>query len=236
MIITCPSCTRQLQVGDDLLGRKVKCPLCGTMFSTQAGSSPPATSTSADASEARRRPAEDFEERERRPAPPPRARRRSRERDDYDDDYDDYDDYDDRYDRRPGRRQSVEASVRAPAVALLVVGIIGVGLGPLSLLFFIFGGMGMFNDRGGRPDPSDVAVGTIGAVASSVQIVVSVLIVIGALKMQRFQSHGWGVTSSILAMIPAVSPCCLLGLPFGIWALAVLNQDDVKDAFGPYRG
>ncbi len=33
------------------------------------------------------------------------------------------------------------------------------------------------------------------------------------------------------AMIPCVSPCCLLGLPLGIWALIVLVKPEVKAAF-----
>lgn len=37
--------------------------------------------------------------------------------------------------------------------------------------------------------------------------------------------------AAILAMIPCVSPCCLLGLPLGIWALIVLLKPEVKAAF-----
>jgi predicted Zn finger-like uncharacterized protein len=37
-------------------------------------------------------------------------------------------------------------------------------------------------------------------------------------------------TACILAMIPCVN-CCILGLPFGIWGLVVLNKPEVKDAF-----
>ncbi len=39
------------------------------------------------------------------------------------------------------------------------------------------------------------------------------------------------IAGSVLATIPMVSPCCLLGLPFGIWSLVVLLQPDVKSAF-----
>ena len=37
--------------------------------------------------------------------------------------------------------------------------------------------------------------------------------------------------AAIVAMIPRISPCCLLGLPFGIWALVVLSNGTVKAAF-----
>ncbi len=59
----------------------------------------------------------------------------------------------------------------------------------------------------------------------------SIIIFIGALKMKNLRSRGWARASAILAMIPCVSGCCLLGLPFGIWALMVLGNEDVKRGF-----
>lgn len=64
----------------------------------------------------------------------------------------------------------------------------------------------------------------------------AVLILVGAVKMKNLSSRGWAYTSAILAMIPCTSSiCCLLGLPFGIWALIALNNPDVKRAFGRGR-
>jgi hypothetical protein len=47
------------------------------------------------------------------------------------------------------------------------------------------------------------------------------------------QLRGWGpaLAASILVMIPCVSPCCVLGLPIGIWSAIVLNRPDVRAAF-----
>jgi len=39
------------------------------------------------------------------------------------------------------------------------------------------------------------------------------------------------VVASILAMVPCISPCCLLGIPIGIWALVVLMKPEVQQAF-----
>ena len=39
----------------------------------------------------------------------------------------------------------------------------------------------------------------------------------------------------IIAMIPCVSPCCILGLPFGWSALQVLNDPKVAAAFNQPR-
>jgi len=38
-ITTCPSCSKSLKVPDDLLGRNVKCPNCGTLFVAEGGES-----------------------------------------------------------------------------------------------------------------------------------------------------------------------------------------------------
>jgi hypothetical protein len=51
--------------------------------------------------------------------------------------------------------------------------------------------------------------------------------------MKNLQSYGLAMTASIVAMIPCISPCCILGLPFGIWALVILNRPEVKAAFRP---
>jgi hypothetical protein len=64
-----------------------------------------------------------------------------------------------------------------------------------------------------------------------VGLLVSFLILYGALKMKKLESHGWAVAASVIALVPCVSPCCLIGLPIGIWALVVLNKPEVKAAF-----
>jgi hypothetical protein len=60
----------------------------------------------------------------------------------------------------------------------------------------------------------------------------SVVVLIGAVRMLALKSYALAFTVSILSLIPCVTPCCLLGLPFGIWALVVLSRPDVKSQFG----
>ena len=50
IIVSCPSCSGQLRVADDLIGRKVRCPACSTTFDA-AAPSPPAPAPRADPSE-----------------------------------------------------------------------------------------------------------------------------------------------------------------------------------------
>ena len=54
---------------------------------------------------------------------------------------------------------------------------------------------------------------------------------LGGLKMKSLESYSLVMTVSVIAMIPCFSPCCLIGLPIGIWALVVLSKPEVKSAF-----
>jgi predicted Ser/Thr protein kinase len=51
----------------------------------------------------------------------------------------------------------------------------------------------------------------------------------GAMRMARQQDHSLATQASILAII--TPPGFILGLPIGIWALFVLNQPEVRQAF-----
>jgi presenilin-like A22 family membrane protease len=77
----------------------------------------------------------------------------------------------------------------------------------------------------------DSLVGSLGIVQDIIGAVVGVVMLKGASKMQLLQNHQFAFVTSILAMVPCVSPCCLFGLPFGIWALVVLNRPEVKSQF-----
>ena len=68
-------------------------------------------------------------------------------------------------------------------------------------------------------------------VVAFIMLVLGVLIILGGVKMKQLRSYGLAMTATILAMIPCTSPCCVLGLPIGIWALVVLNNAEVKSAF-----
>ena len=73
--------------------------------------------------------------------------------------------------------------------------------------------------------------GTAAIVAAIIGSVIGIVVILGATKMKNLQAYGLALASSILAMIPCISPCCLLGLPIGIWAVVVLSNPEVKQAF-----
>jgi hypothetical protein len=76
----------------------------------------------------------------------------------------------------------------------------------------------------------------VGVVSCLIGLALSALVAYGARQMQTLSSFGWGVTAAVLALIPCTSPCCVLGVPIGIWALVVLYRPDVRAAFGSQAG
>lgn len=133
-------------------------------------------------------------------------------------------------------RPTAAEQVRLPAVFLLVTGILGAVGQAISLLFTILGTGLDLADAGGSLGPSEEALaslmsGTMAVVFAILGLLAAAVIIYGALKMKDLQSHPLAVAAAVVAMVPCVSPCCLLGLPVGIWALVVLLRPEVKAAF-----
>ncbi|MBM3850567.1 MAG: DUF4339 domain-containing protein [Verrucomicrobia bacterium] len=66
---------------------------------------------------------------------------------------------------------------------------------------------------------------------NALALVLSLLSLLAGVRMLQRKSYGLVMAGVILTTIPCVSPCCCLGLPFGIWALVVLSNTEVKAAF-----
>jgi phage FluMu protein Com len=124
--------------------------------------------------------------------------------------------------------------VQGPAIALMVLGCIGVVLQILGLLGNLLS-IGMMHQGAMRQGPAQplemMFSGGVGIVTAIFSLVVSAVIVIGGLKMKSLESYAFAMAAAIIAVIPCVSPCCVVSLPFGIWALVVLNDEAVKAAF-----
>jgi hypothetical protein len=130
----------------------------------------------------------------------------------------------------PVTQQLITSKVAGPATALIVVASLALLLIVLNVILTI--AMGIGNFAGGPPvNEAERAVQMIGAVVGAViGFGIYGTVLAGALKMRKLESYGLAMTASILAMLPC-SGCCLLGLPFGIWALVVLSDPYVKSAF-----
>lgn len=125
--------------------------------------------------------------------------------------------------------------VQGPAIGLMVTAIIGMVMQVVSMLVNILGvslgGLSDLQRSGGGEAALSMLSGGIGIVFSIIGIIIGVIILMGSMKMKRLESYGFAMAATILAMIPCISPCCLLGLPIGIWALVVLLDQNVKTAF-----
>ncbi len=60
----------------------------------------------------------------------------------------------------------------------------------------------------------------------------NIVTAVGGYMMYSKRNYAMAMTAAILAIIPCFSPCYLLGIPFGIWAVIVLLDPEVKEAFG----
>ena len=120
--------------------------------------------------------------------------------------------------------------VKGPAVGLMVVAVLGFVLQAISLVMNLVGASFLATQQNNQAW-ANMFSGALGVVFGIIALLVSGLIFYGALKMKKLESYGLAMAASIVAMIPCVSPCCLIGLPIGIWAVVVLSKPEVKDAF-----
>ena len=126
------------------------------------------------------------------------------------------------------------SQVIGPAIGLIVTAVLGFVAAISGTLWNLLATGASFRQPGMPPEMEHyvrVFSGSAGVIGGIVGIIVAGLILFGALKMKKCENYGWAMTASIVAMIPCISPCCLVGLPIGIWALVVLSKPEVKSAF-----
>ncbi len=279
--IKCPACSRALEIPDELMGKKVKCPACKMIFTATAGgaapppasgvasapraSSPPPRPKSDDEVRVRRKPPsppheeeeeeeeetprvrkkgarrrdEDYEDEEEEEEEKPRARRKAVRRHNEEDE--DEEDEEEEEEVRPRRRRKLASSSRqraksavlAPAIGLMVSG----GFGILVAVAILLINLGVINLLADAND-DEAAAGKaqwVGSQARSIRGVFSaacwgIALLGGGIQMKNLSNYKTVLSSCILAMLPC-NPCCLLGIPFGIWGLVAINRWDVKREF-----
>ncbi len=121
--------------------------------------------------------------------------------------------------------------VSGPATALIVTAVLGMALNGLAVI----ANLNMMAMRAQPPKIFDdlpvhfhagmhLAGGIFG-------LAMGALVLFGAYKMKNLESYALAMTAAVVALVPCTSPCCVLGLPFGIWALVVLGDAAVHAAF-----
>jgi len=133
-------------------------------------------------------------------------------------------------------RDTALSLVKGPAIALIVTAGLGIAFYGFSGLFTLFTGGTMFHQEMPPDLPPQMRAffeGMQGPLAGVINLVIAALngfVLFGAIKLLRLQNHGVAMVAAVAAMLPCQC-CCLFGLPFGIWALVVLNKPEVKSQF-----
>lgn len=211
-LIRCPACDHELRLPPELFGKTVECPQCNTRFTSPA---PAAVA-------------------------PPTVRLAEERGPAYADD-------------QTALRYRAANSLRTPAVILLVLS----GMNLIWNCYSILSSREMVSD----PDAFEVRMhqeidrqpnlkaedrdrlktwfsaevikqySSWILVCPGIMTVASLLTVLGCVQMLRLRAYGLCVLGGILALNPLNCPCCLLEVPFAIWALVVLLNSDVRRAF-----
>jgi hypothetical protein len=135
-----------------------------------------------------------------------------------------------------GDRAVALQAVKGPAIALIITASLGIlYYASSAILNLFFGGM-MFQSQMPSNVPPQMQEfiqnmrGPMAGVISLVIAAVNGFVLFGAIKLLRLQNFGLVMAAVIVAMLPCQC-CCLLGLPFGIWALVMINKTEVKSHF-----
>jgi hypothetical protein len=125
-----------------------------------------------------------------------------------------------------------ENRVNGPAMALIIVTSISLVILVLSLLFDVFlltsGVADQLRQPAGMSKHQQVVIRMIWGILI---IAVNGIILYGAMQMKSLRDLGMARTACYLSLIPCCGPCFVLGIPFGIWGLMVLNDPQVQRTF-----
>ena len=133
-----------------------------------------------------------------------------------------------------GARARAKEAVSGPAIGLIVTAALGIVIKALGLVSPIVGVNFMPPPAGMTPEMARVMQffsGPVAIVSGIVGLAISLFVLYGAIKMQKLAGYGFAMAAAIIALIPCFSPCCLIGLPIGIWVLVVLSKPEVKSQF-----
>ena len=130
---------------------------------------------------------------------------------------------------------SAAAKLRSPAMALIVLAVLAMGLDIAVLTHAIVNDAPKMLRDEGRERGEELIVANM--VVNGLLLVIHAVICFGALQMVRVRSYANAMTAAIASLIPFCSPVVFFGIPFGLWALLVLRQRRVRNAFpGGRRG
>lgn len=231
-VVTCPECNGKVGVLEEDLGHDMRCPLCDKVFTATAGGLPPRASRRDDDDGPSWRQSRSGGGGLPRYDDDRYDRRRSR----YDDD-----EYD-----RPRRRRSrydddspdeliahAKRECSASSVGLIIIACWGFFGGLLVIVLYAAMLGGAFPNPNGGPGAGGMSEGEMffNLGQGLLQLFVSAFPMYAGLQMRQAKQYGMCMIACVIAMVPVFSPCCLLGLIFGIMGIVKLNETRVKRGF-----
>lgn len=133
----------------------------------------------------------------------------------------------------PSEARPPVPDVQGPAIALMAVSLLCLLTMLLMVTFDLYL---IFSGTADQMNPPAIGISKVTQISlrmawGAVILIVNFVILLGAIKMRNHQSYSLAKCSAILAVIPCIGPCYLLGIPFGIWALIALARPGVKETF-----
>ena len=96
----------------------------------------------------------------------------------------------------------------------------------ISTLIMVIANPAVMNQN---PETTGQVVG--GLAGGSIGIIMDILVITGAYNLMGLKKRSMALTGAIIACIPCCGPCFVLGIPFGIWALVLINSQEIKPHF-----
>lgn len=131
--------------------------------------------------------------------------------------------------RSRGGKEAAKKRTMLPAIFLYIVASLSIlnHLGGIVLSLMGESTNPFMPQGAGGVDQAQLAGAVIGGI---VGVLCDILVIVGAYNMQQMKSYGLALTGAIIATVPCCI-CLILGMPFGIWSLVVINSADVKPHF-----
>jgi hypothetical protein len=121
---------------------------------------------------------------------------------------------------------NAQRKLMGPAIGLVVISVFSILHRVVDLVILV-----AFTNNANMPPNQNQAMIVGGYIGDVLIPLLDVLIIVSAFQMWNVKAYNLAMTGAVLAVIPLCSPCVCLGIPFGIWALVVLNDPQVKAAF-----
>jgi capsular polysaccharide biosynthesis protein len=122
--------------------------------------------------------------------------------------------------QRDSSELAIKRQLRGPALGLLAAA---------ALQLMVFLGLVAFAIPAVGREGGDAGGYAAVTFMSALALMAASVVLFGVLHMMSLRNRSLAVTASVLAAV--AGPAAIIGLPFGVWALVVLNRREVRSAF-----